>query len=221
MIQILYKVANKFTSEETVYNPIRAKRPVSKPTIDPLVYIKNLSDNTAGTCDFCKYKDHTAEDIFGRIDNTYSASASNTFKLAKFHGLFFPKQHYPLNLSLIQIEDIFLHTSKEWFEKAHEIDPNQKYPSLLWDTLPHAGASQVHPHIHGLLDTHQYAGRFESLHQLAKQYYSTLKRSFWSDFVKLHYALGLGVSSGDAIIILPLVSTPQFLLETNYFIRTN
>ena len=29
---------------------------------------------------------------------------------------------------------------------------------FVWDLLPHAGASQIHPHIHGFLDTDRYQG---------------------------------------------------------------
>lgn len=204
-LQVVYKVVNKGTFEESVFNPIRSKRPSSKPSVDPLAYIRNLTESTRASCDFCSYEDHTAEDIFGRIDNEHSASCSNTFKLAKFHGLFFPKQHSPLNLSLIMLQDLFLRTSKEWFEKAHNTDKHQRFPSLMWDCLPHGGASQVHPHIHGILDPNQYAGAFEVWHQVSLQYYQKLRRSYWSDFVKLHFALGLGMVKGQAVVITPLV----------------
>ena len=29
---------------------------------------------------------------------------------------------------------------------------------FVWDLLPHAGASQIHPHMHGFLDTDRYQG---------------------------------------------------------------
>ncbi|CAL8144873.1 unnamed protein product [Orchesella dallaii] len=216
--QVVFKIVSRGTFEETVFNPLRAKRPVSKPSMDPLEYIKNLTESSAPNCDFCKYKDHTAADTFGRIDNDYSASCSNTFKLAKFHGLFFPKEHHPLNLSLVQLQSLFLYTSKQWFQKAFETDSSQKYPSLMWDALPHAGASQVHPHIHGVLDAYQYVGGFESWHQVSIQYFKKYQRSFWSDFVQLHVALGLSISHGEAIALVPIVARKDhefMILSTN------
>jgi hypothetical protein len=57
----------------------------------------------------------------------YSASASNTFKLAKFHGLFFPKTHHPVNISFDAIVDLFVKTSLEWFDTAHKLDATQRY----------------------------------------------------------------------------------------------
>ncbi len=56
----------KGSHEETVFNPLRSKRPTSKSLINPVEYIANLSASTQTTCDFCHYKEHTAEDIFGR-----------------------------------------------------------------------------------------------------------------------------------------------------------
>jgi len=76
----------------------------------------------------------------------------------------------------------------------------------MWDALPHAGASQVHPHIHGVLDAYQYVGGFESWHQVSIQYFKKFQRSFWSDFVQLHVALGLSISHGEAIALVPIVS---------------
>lgn len=107
------------------------------------------------------------------------------------------------------LQDLFLHTSKEWFEKAHNFDTRQRFPSLFWDCLPHGGASQFHPHAHGLLDPNQYAGAFESWHQISLQYYQRLRRSYWSDFVKVHFALGLGMVKGQAVVITPLVCNFQ------------
>ncbi|OXA59155.1 hypothetical protein Fcan01_04224 [Folsomia candida] len=192
--QKIYKIVIKGSHEETVFNPLRSKRPTSKSSINPVDYIANLSASTQSTCDFCQYKDHTAEDVFGRIDNKYSASASNTFKLAKFHGLFFPKTHHPVNISFQALLDLFVNTSQQW------------YPSILWDVLPHAGASQVHPHVHGLLGVHQYSGAFEKLHAISQEYYAKHHRSYWTDLIKVHDALGLVVRFGDAVAMVPLFS---------------
>ena len=35
-----------------------------------------------------------------------------------------------------------------------------KFPAMVWDLLPHAGASQVHPHLHGFLDSNRYQGKY-------------------------------------------------------------
>lgn len=57
---------SKVTNDETIFNLLRSKRPVSKSGVDPMVYVENLTLSTAKGCDFCNYREHTAEDVFGR-----------------------------------------------------------------------------------------------------------------------------------------------------------
>lgn len=45
-------------------------------------------------------------------------------------------------------------------KKAYKESHSFKYPMFVWDLLPHAGASQIHPHIHGFLDTDRYQGGY-------------------------------------------------------------
>jgi hypothetical protein len=63
----VYKVVNIHSFEESVFNPLRSKRPTSKSLVDPLVYIANLTESTKASCDFCSFEEHTAKDIFGRL----------------------------------------------------------------------------------------------------------------------------------------------------------
>ena len=62
-----------------------------------------------------------------RVISTHSASASNTFKMAKFHALFFPFGHHPLNISFETLADLFLNTAQQWLKKVTESDPSQMY----------------------------------------------------------------------------------------------
>jgi len=64
--------------------------------------------------------------LFLRIESKYSATASNTFKLAKFHALFFPLGHHPLKLNYSVLVDLFVKTSQEWFQSAYKLDPTQR-----------------------------------------------------------------------------------------------
>lgn len=51
------------------------------------------------------------------------------------------------------------------YRKAHSVFPQAQYPSLIWDVLPKCGASQVHPHMHGFLDSRQYHGMYPLVFQ--------------------------------------------------------
>ena len=49
------------------------------------------------------------------------------------------------------------------FVRAHSramFDLTAQYPVMVWDIFPHAGASQVHPHMHGFLDPTHYHGKW-------------------------------------------------------------
>jgi len=41
---------------------------------------------------------------------------------------------------------------------VHKQSPSHRFPTLLWDSLPHGGASQVHPHIHATVHSDHYYG---------------------------------------------------------------
>jgi hypothetical protein len=55
--------------EHTVYNPLRAMRPSSGSLgkADPKDYVSRLAAKTNATCDFCNFREKTAEDIFERF----------------------------------------------------------------------------------------------------------------------------------------------------------
>ncbi len=56
-----------------------------------------------------------------------------------------------------------------------------------------------------MLDSKQYAGPFEMLHQGAGSYYMKFQRSFWNDFITLHKSLGLTFQQGSAVAVVALV----------------
>ncbi|XP_060556471.1 uncharacterized protein LOC132717092 isoform X1 [Ruditapes philippinarum] len=203
--QTIISVYNRYTREQNVYNPIRSKRPMSIPKIPERQYIDQIARETQDSCDFCKYKDSTAQDVFGRIDNKYSYSASNTFKLDRWHALFMLKSHHPHNWTQEQFLDLML-TSQQWFDKVYKIDSSYKYPSLIWDLLPHAGASQVHPHIHGFLDKDAYQGAMELWKKAALDYNTEVPdHNYFTDIIEMHSILGLTVNYGKAVAFANLV----------------
>jgi hypothetical protein len=203
--QTVYHVRNVYTLEHTVYNPLRSLRPGSVSHINPRVYVQDLAQKTNSSCDFCNYKEMTAEDVFERIESKFSVTAANTFKIDKWHGLFLTRKHNPLDLKEEDILDLF-NTSLKWFQTVHKIDPLTKYPVIIWDNLPHAGASQLHPHLHGMFDPSQYYGAIHIQYEAAKKYALYTGNEYWEDFIEIHHALGLTVKFKSAIAIAPLTS---------------
>jgi len=56
-----------------------------------------------------------------RVEGRYSVSASNTFKLDKWHSMFLSKKHNPIDLTEEEFVDLF-NTSLKWFKKANSVD---------------------------------------------------------------------------------------------------
>jgi hypothetical protein len=64
-------VKNRYSLEQTIFNLLRSKRPTMKADEDVGDYISKLNTETKKTCDFCRYKTSTAEDIFGRFVSVF------------------------------------------------------------------------------------------------------------------------------------------------------
>ncbi|PVD24836.1 hypothetical protein C0Q70_15322 [Pomacea canaliculata] len=146
----------------------------------------------------------TAEHTFHRVESTYAFSASNVFKLDPLHALFALKQHDPLHWSKEQFIDL-MHLTLTWYRKAHSVFPQAQYPSLIWDVLPKCGASQVHPHMHGFLDSRQYHGVVEAWRMAAEDYYVHRGTNFYTDMAAVASGLGLAVTYKSAIAFASLV----------------
>ena len=91
----------------------------------------------------------TGTDPLGRLVGKYVYSASNAFKIDKWHNLFLTKSHHPINITQEAYMELF-DLAGEWFLHVNKVDPEYRYPQFAWDVLPKAGASQIHPHIHAM-----------------------------------------------------------------------
>ncbi|XP_052213220.1 uncharacterized protein LOC127832084 [Dreissena polymorpha] len=198
-------IRNLYTMEENAFNPLRNKRPVSEPDIPLRKYIEELLNKTKSDCDFCKYRDYTASEKNGRIESTYSYTASNAFKLDRWHGLVNFKSHHAVNWTKAEFIDL-MDTMTQWFSQVHKSDPEYSLPSMVWDLFPKAGASQVHPHTHSFLDRESYQGTMELWREGALQYNQDFPhRNFFYDLIELHSILGLTVTYGKAVAFANIV----------------
>ena len=98
-----------------------------------------------------------------------------------------------------------LHCSKLWFGKVHQQDRSLVFPMMVWDSLPHSGASQIHPHMQIWLGR-DYEGQFKSMLRDANAYATEFGGNYWEDMAEAHVGLGLGVVEGGAVAIVPLTS---------------
>jgi len=136
-------MSNRFTLEQSWFNEARSKKPQTFKA-DHHHFIDNTENGLK--CDFCKWKEFTAEDTWGRIELRHAVTASNLFKYGEpFHGLVLFKHHDPVRFSLDQLADFF-HASELWFKNSIQKDPTAVHPFFIWNCGPRAGASQFHGH---------------------------------------------------------------------------
>lgn len=204
--QEIIHMINTYTRETTVFNPLRDKRPVTKPKESEEDYIKRITEESKATCDFCRYKNFTAEHTFGREETKLSFTASNIFKLDTLHAVVTIKDHDPVNWGYDQYMDMMMLTMK-WLKKAYATDPSSVYPAIIWDLLPKSGSSQLHPHDQVFLSPNRYQGMVETWRRAAQDYFTDFRSNYFSDLVSIYSALGLVATHRSAVALASL--TPR------------
>ncbi|CAF4067454.1 unnamed protein product [Rotaria sp. Silwood2] len=214
--QELYFVINKYTFEHTVYNPLRGRRPVQSPEVPVEQYLNETMEKTSKNCDLCNYQNMTAIDSLGRMENRYAYSAANAFKFDQWHSMFMPKQHDITKLTFEELKDV-LTLAWKWFQAAHKESPLHRFPTILWDSLPHGGASQVHPHIHATLHSDHYYGQFESIRFASERYYRDYdnvskrrEKNFFRAIQDIHMAFNLTISFNGVTVLVPITSHKEY-----------
>ena len=178
--QVIVRVTNKITLESTLFNELRARRPIE--VVETEV--------PSGDCIFCRAEESTAEDVFGRIEGKHCITASNTAKYDYLHALIIFKDHDPFVWEEEKLED-YLNVALRWIEKAVEIDDEAKYPFFMWNCLWRAGASVVHGHAHVLVSKEPYA-MWEFYDRTRKFYREKFGSEYFNDLYRVHESLGLG-----------------------------
>ena len=112
--QNIIRVTNLVTSDGTIFNPLRASRPVpvDNRSLDAQLEAAKEKDP------FANPEANTPEDIFGRVVGKHGITASNVAKFAGIHGLVIFNEFNPLRFSREQVvtvhseeatlEDIFI-----------------------------------------------------------------------------------------------------------------
>src|SRR3712207_2393124 len=139
--QQIVKVTNRVTLQGTLFNGLRASRPLDTGVS---VDLEREIEATAGD-PFCRPEEGTPADIFGRVRGRHAITASNVAKYDGFHGVVVFDDHNPLHLTPEKVSD-YVSVGLEWCRKALEADPEARYPFLMWNCLWRAGGSIIHGH---------------------------------------------------------------------------
>lgn len=187
--QKIVKVTNLVTMEGSLFNELRASRPVdakARLALETLVIDEQPNDPLNDPLR------HTPADLFGRAIGRYSVSGSNVAKYDGLHAIIVFDHHNPLHFDRERIVD-YLNTGWRWAQKAHEHDPSAKYFLLIWNCLWRAGATLHHGHAQVMLTRDMHYAKIEALRRAALQYRQQYGSNYFQDLFLVHERLGCGV----------------------------
>ena len=204
--QQIVRVSNLVTGEGTLFNSLRALRPVTGPAYAP----DTLAEELAGD-PWAEPRESTPEDLFGRLANEHGVTAANVAKYDSAHSLVVFSDPNPLAFSR---ESVAAHVdlARQWVEAAQRDDPEAIYPFIMWNCLWRAGGSIVHGHLQASVARGQHYAKIERLRRDAEAYRSATGTDYFQDLVEIHNRLGLAVEFEGVQVIAHL--TPLKEKET-------
>src|SRR5215213_4658839 len=192
--QRIVKVTDLVTLEGTLFNELRASRP-----LDTGVGLDLDREIAATEGDpFCHPKEGTPADVFGRVEGEHAITASNVAKYDGFHGVIVFDDHNPLHLTPEKVSD-YISVGLEWCRKALEADPQARYPFLMWNCLWRAGGSIIHGHAQVTATRATHYPKVEHLRRAASSYHAEHGSNYFDDLCRVHDALGLAVPAEEGV----------------------
>ncbi len=183
--QKIVRVTNRITLESTLFNELRARRPIDVKVSEDLSSSIERSKGDA----FCNPLEQTPSDVFGRIEGKYCITASNIAKYDYMHAVIIFKEHSPFIYDPEKVYDC-LNVADEWFKKTNESDGTAIYPFFMWNCLWKAGASIIHGHAQALISKEPYAR--QEFHNIIRENYTLNYGSeYLEDVYAVHKCLGL------------------------------
>jgi hypothetical protein len=192
--QHIVKVTNRVTLQGTLFNGLRASRPLDTGVNMDL---KREIEATAGD-PFCRPEEGTPADVFGRVRGEHCITASNVAKYDGFHGVIVFDDHNPLHLTPEKVSD-YISAGLEWTRKALEADPEARYPFLMWNCLWRAGGSINHGHAQVTATRGAHYPRVEHLRRVAAAYRTEHGSDYFDDLYRVHDALGLDIPAESGV----------------------
>src|SRR3954451_11685157 len=192
--QRIVKVTNRITLEGTLFNELRASRP-----LDTGVSLDLDREIAATEGDpFCHPKDGTPADVFGRVEGEHAITASNVAKYDGFHGVIVFDDHNPLHLAPEKVAG-YVSVGLEWGQKALETDPEARYPFLMWNCLWRAGGSIIHGHAQVTATRGTHYPKVEHLRRAASSYHAEHGSNYFDALCRVHDAWGLTVPAENGV----------------------
>jgi hypothetical protein len=198
--QKVVKVTNRWTLESSLFNELRAHRPLEARI--PSALAEEIARSHPDPFD--DPEANTPEDVFGRIHGRHAITASNIAKYDGFHGVVIFDEHDPLAFTEETVIGA-LDAAMEWYQRAHAADPEAIYPFFMWNCLWKSGASIPHGHAQMSLTKGMHYGKVELLRRAALQYNTEFNRDYFADYYRAHEVLGLGLTQEGVRMMAHLV----------------
>ncbi len=192
--QRIVKVTNRVTLQGTLFNELRASRPLDTGVS---VDLEREIEATVGD-PFCRPEEGTPADVFGRVRGEHAITASNVAKYDGFHGVIVFDDHNPLHLTPEKVSD-YISVGLEWGRRALEADPEARYPFLMWNCLWRAGGSIIHGHAQVTATRGAHYPKVERLRRFAAAYKAEHGSDYFDDLYRVHDSLGLPVSAESGV----------------------
>ena len=212
--QRIVRLTNNVTGEETIFNPLRIKRPHDVKEKE-CFSIDSLDE---GIDSFDTPLDSTPEDVFGRIQGKHCVTASNIAKCDGMHGVVVFAEHHPLRFNKEQVLD-YLDTAWRWAEAAHKQNPPSKYFFYSWNCLWRSAASLVHGHNQVMLTRGRHFARIEHLRRAALAYRRRSGQNYFDDLYRAHESLGLAFDKSGARVLsylTPLKNSEIVIMSSSF-----
>jgi hypothetical protein len=196
--QRIVRVSNRVTGEGTLFNELRARRPVRGS-----LRVEGELDSALANDPWRQPIDATPEDAFGRLSNDHGMTAGNVAKYDAVHSIIVFSEPDPLAFTQ---ESVVAHLAlaQDWLRAAHEDDAAARYPYIMWNCLWRAGGSIVHGHTQMSLARDRHYGKIERLRADAERYRATNGVSYFDDLVDAHASLGLAHQSNSVSVLASL-----------------
>ncbi|MFQ5343888.1 MAG: hypothetical protein ACE5F6_20280 [Anaerolineae bacterium] len=185
--QQVVKVTNLVTWEESLFNELRARRPMPDQTGQWFVeQALERSDDP-----FCNPLENTPADLFGRVQGQHAITASNVARADALHSVIIFERHNPFVFTEEEVID-YVDTALRWAQQAHAQEPAAKYFFFIWNCSWKAGASILHGHAQATLTQGMHYAKVEKLRRDSLSYARRYGRSYFDDLFDIHRSLGLG-----------------------------
>lgn len=192
--QPIVRVTNRVTLEGSLFNGLRASRP-----LDTGVNLDLDREIAATEGDpFCRPEEGTPADVFGRVRGAHATTASNVAKYDGFHGVIVFDDHNPLRLTPEKVAD-YVDVGLRWAREANRADPEARYPFLMWNCLWRAGGSIIHGHAQVTATRRAHYPKVERLRRAAAMYRVEHASDYFGDLHHVHQALGLSIPAEEGV----------------------